>query len=445
MNSHYLKHITWSAGAFWVSAYLLMVFVPIFVLLIGEQPHGGGFWWDLSMAFGFAGLTMVGVQFFLTARFRRATAPFGVDIIYYFHRYLAVFAFLLLLSHPLILIVRNGALFPYWNPARAPWYMTTGTVSLLLFATIIASSLWRKQLDLEYDWWRLAHGTLATVAVILALTHIVGVGKYTGSQWKKIVWSLFILSWVFLLLYVRLIKPWFILKKPYRVFSVEKERFSTWVLTLRADGHHGINFLPGQFVWLTIGRSPFMLKEHPFSMSSSSMETEWLEFTIKEFGDFTRTIKDIRPGEVAYIDGPYGAFSTDRYLARSFVFITGGVGIAPIMSMLRTLADRREPKALYLFDCNRDWDNVLYREEIEVFKLQLNLKVVHVLEEPPEDWRGEKGYLSRAILEKHLPDDRRAFDYFICGPQPMINSLEKTLYAMGVPLNRFHTEIFNLV
>ena len=445
MEGGYLRQITWSAEAFWVLAYLCLIFTPIFILLIGEQPAGSGFWWDLAMALGFAGLTMVGVQFFLTARFHGATAPFGIDIIYYFHRYLAIFAFALLLSHPAVLILENQNLVRYLNPVKAPWNMTAGSLSLLLFAVIISSSLWRKQLKLEYDWWRIAHGTLATAAVILALVHIITVGKYTGPHWKKLLWSLFIFFWVFLLIYIRLIKPWFILNKPYKVVSVTSERCNTWVLTVKPEGHKGLNFIPGQFAWLSIRHSPFKLKEHPFSISSSATDPTRLEFTIREFGDFTRTIKDIQPGETAYIDGPYGAFSTARYLSDGFVFISGGVGIAPIMSMLRTLADRHDPRPMFLFDCNRVWDNVIFREEIKDLKTRLNLKVVHVLEEPPQPWDGETGFLTRTILEKHLPVDKALFEYFMCGPEPMTNSTEKTLYAMGVPLRRSHTEIFNLV
>jgi len=445
LNGDYLKQITWSAGAFWVSAYLLLIFAPIFILLIGEQPAGRGFWWDLSLAFGFAGLTMVGVQFFLTARFHGATAPFGIDIIYYFHRYLAIWAFLLLAAHPVILIFQDMTIARYLNIRSAPWHMKAGTIALICFGAIIVSSLWRKRFNLEYDWWRLAHGILATAGVTLALLHIIAIEEYTGTQWKKLLWSVFILSWVFLLIYIRLIKPWFILKKPYRVVSVEGERARTWVITLKADGHQGMNFIPGQFAWLTLRHSPFRLKEHPFSISSSSTDPERLEFTIREYGDFTRTVKDIKPGEVAYLDGPYGAFSIDRYLARGVVFISGGVGIAPVMSMLRTLADRGEPRPLFLFNCNRLWDNVVFREEIDILQGLLNLKVVNVLEDPPENWEGESGYLTRDILEKHLPDDRMGFDYFMCGPEPMTRGLEKTLYSMGVPLRRFHTEIFNLV
>src|SRR5512133_2163020 len=86
------------ASLLWLAAYVLAVAVPLFALLPGRAA-GLGFGWDFPMALGYAGLAMLGVQFALTARFRRATAPFGIDIVYYFHRYLAVFALAVIGGH----------------------------------------------------------------------------------------------------------------------------------------------------------------------------------------------------------------------------------------------------------------------------------------------------------------------------------------------------------
>ena len=77
---------------FWIAFYLVLVLAPLLTLMLAEVPRGSGFWWDFSMALGFTGMAMMGVQFFLTARFKRASTPFGIDIIYFFHRYLALMA-----------------------------------------------------------------------------------------------------------------------------------------------------------------------------------------------------------------------------------------------------------------------------------------------------------------------------------------------------------------
>ncbi len=144
-----------------------------------------------------------------------------------------------------------------------------------------------------------------------------------------------------------------------------------------------MRFKFGQFAWLTLRASPFHIKDHPFSFSSSAACGDYIEFTIKELGDFTRTIKDIKAGEVAYLDGPYGVFTVDRYpQAMGFVFIAGGIGMAPIMSMLRTLADRNEQRSLLLIYGNKRWEDIMFKAELRTLQTRLNLRVVHVLNHP---------------------------------------------------------------
>ncbi|HOY60427.1 MAG TPA: hypothetical protein PK640_20095 [Verrucomicrobiota bacterium] len=101
---------------------------------------------------------------------------------------------------------------------------------------------------------------------------------------------------------------------------------------------------------MTLGDSPFSDREHPFSFSGSAEQApRHLEFTIKELGDFTRRIKNLKRGQRAYLDGPFGALSADRHPgAEGFVFIAGGIGITPMMSHLRTFADRGDRRPLVL-------------------------------------------------------------------------------------------------
>lgn len=436
---------TIASAVLWTCVYLGLVSAPLLLLLVGPVPPGGGFWWDLSMALGFAGMAIMGVQFALTARFRRASAPFGIDIIYYFHRFVAIVGIALLLSHyGIVRIAYPDALGPL-DPLRAPGHMSAGRAALLLFVVVIVTSLWRKPLGIDYQHWRIAHALLATAAVILALVHIEGVGYYTQAPWKRWLWTGYTLFWVLLVTYVRLIKPWHMLRAPYRVKEVRRERGRTWTLVLEPRGHRGLRFAPGQFAWLTLRGSPFRFEEHPFSFSGSAEEGERLEFSIKELGDFTRTIGGVRPGETAYVDGPYGVFSVDRYPeAPGFVFVAAGVGIAPIMSMLRTLADRRDRRRLILVYANRTWEDVIFRDELESLCRRLDLTVVHVLEEPPEDWTGERGRISDRLLRQVLPQDYRRLQYFLCGPKPVSEGAQRWLRAMGVPLARVHFELFDL-
>ncbi len=432
-------------GIFWIGVYLALVLAPLFALLLGPVPRGGGFWWDFSIALGFAGTAMMGVMFVLTARFRRPTAPFGIDLIYYFHRQISLVALFFLLLHPVILLLLEPAYLPLLNPFSASWELMAGVGSLAALAALVFSSLWRKELRIHYDGWRMGHALLAVVALGLAILHIEGVGNYSAAPWARWLWGVFTAFWITLLLYIRLLKPFGMLRRPWRVTEVIPERGDATTLVLRPEGHGGFSFLPGQFAWLTLRSSPFALREHPFSIASSAERPQELRLTIKALGDFTRGVAGVQPGEKAYLDGPFGAFGIDRHQARGLVFVAGGIGIAPVMSMLRTLADRGDRRPLRLFYAYSSWERLTFREEIEGLKGRLNLGVVYVLGEPPEGWAGEKGLLSEEILARHLPGDRLCCEYFVCGPVPMIDLSERALHRLGVPLSRIHSELFDLV
>jgi predicted ferric reductase len=390
-------------------------------------------------------MAMLGVQFALTARFRRATAPFGIDIIYYFHRRISLMAAGIIAAHAAVLFAIDPRTRALLNVFAAPWRARAAVAAALVLLSLIAASLFRQRLGIGYEGWRRWHGVLAVLAVLCSLAHIELVSHYIEAPAKRALWTAYSVCWVGLLVHVRLLRPWSQLRHPYAVESVSRERGNAWTVTVRPEGHSGLSFLPGQFAWLTAWVSPFAVEEHPFSFSSSAERPERLQFTIKELGDFTRRVRELAPGQRVYLDGPYGAFSADRHPARGYVFIAGGVGITPIMSMLRTLADRRDERPLLLLYANRSWEDATFREELDALRQRLPLTVVHVLERPPADWNGEQGFVTDAVLDRRLPADRRSLDCFVCGPDPMRDAVELALYRLGVPLARVHAERFNLV
>ncbi len=432
-------------GFFWIAVYLTLVLTPLFALFVGPTPAGEGFLWDFSLALGFASLTMMAVMFLLTARFRSATAPFGIDIIYYFHRQSSVVALLFVIAHPVLLFTAAPDMLLMLWPPYTPWHLAAGIGSFLAMIALMVTSLRRKQLGIEYDNWRLGHVLLAVIAVVLGAAHIVGVGHYVDVGWKGVLWGLIGASCIAAFAYVRLYSPARQLRHPYRVKELIEERGDAWTVVLSPEGHDGFKFEAGQFAWLTLWSSPYALKEHPFSFSSSA-ERKDLSFTIKTLGDFTNRIPEVRPGELAYLDAPYGAFSIDRHpKAKGYFFVAGGIGIAPVMSMLRTLADRGDTRPLHLIFGYSSWDRFTFREELEELTQKLNLVFVPVLGEPHEGWKGETGMLTPELLERYLPEERTERVCFICGPVPMIESVERSLSAAGVSLSHIHSELFDLV
>lgn len=435
-------------GVFWIGVYISITLAPLFILLAGPRPAGREFWRDLSVGLGYCGFAMVGLQFVLTARFKVIKAPYGSDIVYFFHRQISLVAFLLIASHPLLLFIFDPKHLGLLNLVTAPWAARFGVVSILCLAGLIGFSVWRKKLRIEYDRWRIWHGILAVGAVALAMAHIELRGYYLNTLWKQIFWGVYGILWIGVLAWVRVIKPLLLLRKAYLVEEVIPERGNAWTLVLRPDNHPGLRFQAGQFAWITAWDSPFRDHEHPFSFSGSASNTSRLAFTIKELGDFTASIKNLSRDQRVYVDGPYGAFSVDRHPhAPEFVFIAGGIGITPMMSMLRTLADRGDARPLTLIYANKTLEAATFLEEIEKLPQRLNLNVVHVLESPPEGWQGEKGYINADLLKRYLPAERlpNRVEIFICGPAPMMNAVEKALVQLGVPMGDFHSERFDLV
>lgn len=430
----------------WLAAYLAAVTVPLFALLPGPAA-GRGFAWDFAMALGYAGLAMFGVQFALTARFKRATAPFGIDIVYYFHRYLAVAALAVAAGHYGIVRATQPAVLGTAHPLDAPAHMTAGRIALALFTLLVVSSLARRALRIDYDRWRIAHALLATTGFAAALWHLLGAGRLLDTAWKQTLWAAYGAFWVLLIAYVRLLRPWRVARRPWRVAAVRAERGRVWTLVLEpAHAQRALRFAPGQFAWLTLRASPFAMREHPFSIASSAQRPQRIELSIKELGDFTATIKQTRPGETAWLDAPYGTFGIDEHpAAEGYAFVAGGVGIAPILSMLRTLADRGDRRPLILFYGNRVWERVAFREELDALAQRLDLKIVHVLQEPPPDWSGERGFVTEDVLMRHLPVTRHRFEYFLCGPTPMTVGVERALATLGIAAARVHSEIFDWV
>jgi predicted ferric reductase len=254
------------------------------------------------------------------------------------------------------------------------------------------------------------------------------------------------LSVVVLLVWVRIVKPFMVLRRPWRVERVVPRAGDASSLVLRADGHEGIRFQPGQFAWITVGRSPLRITEHPFSFSSSAEDPHRIEFTIKALGDFTSTVADIEPGTAIYLDGPYGVFTYERNEASGFVFVAGGIGITPVLSMVRTLADRGDRRPLWLVYANDEWSEVAFRDELDELRQRCDLRLVHVLAAPPPGWDGEQGFVDEELLARHLPEEGRdRLEYFLCGPEPMMDAAADALRDLGVHRDRIHSERFSFI
>ncbi len=430
-------------GTIWIAVYLLFILAPLFALLAGTWPPARDFWTEFAVALGYSGLAMMGLQIGLTARFRYVTKPWGEDVIYHFHRQISLIAVGLIVTHAVVLTAGRPQMLAPLNMLQAPWSARFAIVSIVALIALVVAALWRVRLQIGYEAWHLSHIVLAVVAIAAGIAHMVGSGVYLVDPWKRALWIGLTIFWIGLLLYVRIVKPLFMLRRPYRVAEVREERGDTSTLVMRPDGHPGFRFTPGQFGWLTLWGSPFKITGHPFSFSSSAEAADGrVEMTIRNLGDFTSAIPKVSQGQRVYLDGPYGAFTIGNP-ADMHVLIAGGIGVTPMMSMIRTLADRGDRRPVTLLYGSRDWDSITFREELEALKARLNLTVVHVLANPPAGWAGEQGFVTADLFRRHLPPPYASHEYFICGPNVMMDAIERALGHMRVPLSKYHSERYS--
>ncbi|WP_024506040.1 ferredoxin reductase family protein [Bradyrhizobium sp. ARR65] len=429
----------------WIIVYLLFILLPLFALLLGSLPPARDFWTEFSAAVGYSALAIMGLQFGLTARFRFVTEPWGEDVIYHFHRQISLFAVALALVHPAIMLVVQPHLLALPQYGEVPLGAVSAFLSVIALVVLVVTALWRARLKISYELWHYSHIALALVAVAGALVHMVGWSFYLTDSLKWALWVGLTIFWIALLFYIRIVKPLFLLRRPYRVTEIRKERGETVTLVMQPDGHDGFRFKPGQFGWLTVWGNPFKITAHPFSFSSSAQTADGtVAMSIRNLGDFTSGISNVPVGKRIYLDGPYGAFTIGDP-ADMHVLIAGGVGITPMMSMIRTLADVGDKRPVMLLYGSKDWDSITFREELEDLKVRLDLTIVHVLSDPSADWAGERGFISADLLARHLTRPYADHEYFICGPGPMMDAVEKALADLGVPMSKYHSERYSFV
>jgi predicted ferric reductase len=436
-------------AAGWLIVYLVLALAPLALALIQLDP-GRGFWVNFSVALGFVGLALLGLQFALAARSSRATTPFGIDVVLQFHREIGYVALAFVLAHPLILFVWDSRFLNLLNVVSAPMRAKFAVASVVLLIVLIVSSVWRRRLRLGYVTWQMLHAVLGIAVVVFGLLHVLLIGYYVDQPWERGLWIAYSAAFVLVTIWVRLVKPVQRYRRRWRVMAVEEQPAHSHRLTLElvdpaSYGASGFSFEPGQFAWIRSGRSPFSMSYNPFSFSSSAERPDRIQFTIKSSGDYSTSLHELAVGETVYVDGPHGSFSSDRHEGPGFALIAGGVGITPMLSILETMADRDDVRPCVLFIGVRSECEVICADQIEALRARLSLDVITVISEPGPSWAGERGYLTADILDRHLPPRRHRLQYFLCGPAPLMDTAEGALDTLGVPGDRVHSERFAMV
>ncbi|MDT4944993.1 MAG: hypothetical protein QOH14_1726, partial [Pseudonocardiales bacterium] len=326
--------------------------------------------------------------------------------------------------------------------ARPVWGATTSAGALLL---LVGFAVKRRKRQPRYEGWRLLHVALAVTVLVAAGLHVWWLANLVDYPAMRFAYALLAEAAAFIAIRRWIWLPIRARRRAYVVEDVRPVSGNAVTITVRAHGHAGLPFHAGQFAWLKIGSSPFVFEEHPFTIASTAEHPDLKEFTIKALGDFSELLIGLRPGRRIYLDGPYGAFTFEGVRNSGFVFIAGGVGITPMLSMLRTLADRGDQAHHELVVGARSASEIMARQDIEELRSRLDLTITEVVQSAPAGWPGELGRIDAALLDRVLPRRSRHHDYFVCGPPGMVVAVGRHLRDRGIPPRRIHTEQFEVI
>ena len=436
-------------AAFWFGFYLFLVLLPLVIGAVARQPGGQrARSLEFSVACGYVGLAIITFEFALIARVQSLAGAFGQDALQLFHRQIGYVAAGFILAHPIFLFL-NGYPWTMLSPFSGAmlWMWRWGVIAFWGLFLLVAITVARRHLKISYEWWQLMHRGVALVVVSCALIHVLAVGHYSHSVAMECLWGAYVVMILAITVRYRVLGPIALWHRPWEVSEKIPEQGNAHTLILRPVGHDGFDFEPGQFAWLNLGKTPFHIEQHPISISSSAEKERdgSVAFTIKSLGDWSgKAVPAVKVGARVWIDGPYGVFSSDREQGPGYVLIGSGVGITPLRSMCETMAMREDNRPVVLFYGSQDYQDVTFREELEQLKTRMNLKVVFVLQEPHDGWAGEKGHINAEMLLRHLPRQYKRFQYFVCGPAILMDSMEQVLPTIGVPAELVHTERFEI-
>ncbi len=231
--------------------------------------------------------------------------------------------------------------------------------------------------------------------------------------------------------------------KTYRVIHNQKEAEDTHVIRVKPEKQDFFSFLPGQYVFI---KNPQYTKNpeepHPFSIASSPQNPDYLEFCIKTYGDWTQQIADLPLDSLLYISKPQGQFVWDNSVSYA-VFLLGGIGIAPVMSMLRTIQDTKQNPRLTLLYGNRTPATKAYAQELENLKKQLPaLSLIDVYSdlESSDPFKGYRGFITADILQREVEFDQKP-TFFIIGPPIFIQKMKEILFDFSIPSEYIKEEL----
>lgn len=389
---------------------------------------------SIGQLLALAGICLFASNLFMNARIVGTENYFGsLDRMYRVHHIVGAVAFIFLLFHPvflslsyLLISLQAAARFfvPMSNVAVLFGVIALGAMELLLIITFY--------IKVRYNTWKSTHKYLG-LAFIAACIHILLITSDVSRNYalRSYIYSVMLVG-VGSYLYKPILAKYTVKNLDYAVENVKQLNHDICQVTLKPSSSC-IKHLPGQYLFVTFTSTALPHESHPFTISSSPSEKN-IRLSIKAIGDFTSKIPHLRNGDIAQLDGPHGEFTSANYPASAQIWIAGGIGITPFLSMARSLGGK--PTVSLYYSVKTDADAVFKEELIAISKKRKNFRV-HI------NISSKDGHLDAVAIANSEPDMGKR-EMFICGPPGMMRTLKKQFIASGIKKQKIHTEEFSL-
>jgi len=429
----------------------------ITLLLITNTAKYSSLNYLLPMILGVFSYTWLLWQFVLSARPKFIEKHFGLDKLYRFHGIMAIVA--------ISTVILHKTLFERFFPENVQ--TTLGSIALFLFASItllslifMSSSVLRKLpvfsdivkilnsiKVITYERIKLIHN-LTFIALMFMQVHVL----FTSSARNNPIIFQAYMGYFFLAvsfyLYHKFLKPWFLDGKRYYVSQLINESNDTLTIELSPKSGRVLKYHAGQFGFFKVLKEGMSSEEHPFSISSSPVNHSHITITVKSLGDYTQSLKQLTIGDEVTVDAPYGRFSYTAFnKENATVFVAGGVGITPVLSMMQYMNKMDEHRKVLLIWSVKKQTDLIRMAELKSYETQMpNFKCVPIVSSDAS-WQGESGRLDAIKLKSLLEANGFTTEktgYFVCGPQNLMYMTLLSLKQMGIAKKQIHFEQFTV-
>lgn len=378
----------------------------------------------------FAGNLLIG------SRVRPIVSLFGgLEAMYAAHRRLGVYAFGLLVAHAVLATGRaaeesaGDALRLFWPTSG--WTVFTGSLALAGMTAALALTLFARLSHERFVWVQRSLGVTFAVAAI----HALGVHGTRSSAPLLIFLSVLVALALTGFVYRSALAGWLVRRHRYTVAEVTP--LDEWVVEIRlAPAGRPMSFIPGQFLFVSFRADSIGREPHPFSIASSPSAST-LDVVVKSLGDHTCALMTLAPGAPADVEGPYGAFSYLNVPHVRQIWIAGGIGVTPFLSMARSVdASAYEIDFYY---CTEGPEHAHFLDELfELADRDPRLRVI------PIRTRSLGRITAQDIVGVSRPIEHDAA-ILICGPPLMIEHLVAQFVELGVPQSHLYFEDFSFL